>query len=110
MILFNLTINMDQDTNKTIKLKADLSLSCDFPTKKANFHHLGEKLKQRGYNVTEEINVLDDSRGENEIYVEHNGNSYKVFTSFDPKAKDAIIDSNLEFRINDVIAKIENII
>jgi hypothetical protein len=101
---------MNQDTNKTIRLKADLSLSCDFPTKKANFHHLVTALQKRGYNVVEEINDLEDSRGENEIYVEHGGNSYKVFTSIDPKAKDAIIDSNLDLRITDVVSRIENII
>jgi hypothetical protein len=96
--------------SKELKLKAELCLSCDFPTRKANFLHLCNALTKKGYIVEKEIHDMADNRGENEIYVEHNGKYHKVFTSIDPSAKQAIIDSTLDLRQSEVIAKIENII
>jgi hypothetical protein len=93
---------------KVVKLKAEICLSCDFPTRKLNFHKLCNELRKRGYEVEEEVKDMMDSRGEQEIYVEHDGIWYKVFTSIDPTAKEAILDNTLDLRLHDVINKIEN--
>jgi hypothetical protein len=95
---------------KELKLKAELCMSCDFPTRKHNFHKLCIELRKKGYKVEEEVIDMNDSRGEQEIYVNNKGTWYKVFTSIDPKAKEAILDNTLDLRIHDVINKIENII
>jgi hypothetical protein len=95
-------------TNKDIKITAEFGLTCDFPTKKAHFMHLLNALKKKGYNVKEEIIEVD--KDEFEIFIEYNGHKTKIFTNIDPKAKEAILDSNLELRISDVVAKIEQAI
>jgi hypothetical protein len=95
---------------KIVKLKAELCMSCDFPTRKHNFHLLCNELRKRGYKVDEEVKDMMDSRGEQEIYVEHEGIWYKIFTSTDLKAKEAILDNTLDLRLSDVINKIEKIL
>jgi hypothetical protein len=51
-----------------------------------------------------------DSLEKQEISLIIDEKEYKIFTCCDPYAKDAIIDSNLNIRMPEVIQKIENIL
>ncbi len=97
-------------SDKTIVIRADFNMCDEFPTKKSNFNKLCNELRKKGYTVKDTIYESMGSVEVNDIIITLGNNDYKIFTSSDPYAKDAIMDSNLYIRIPDVIEKIEKVI
>ncbi len=93
-----------------ISLKAELNLCDEFFTKKSNFIKLSNELRKKGYKVDEVIKESMGSIEKQEISLILNGKEIKIFTSSDPYAKDAIIDSDLLRRMPEIIEKIENLV
>ena len=67
-------------------------------------------MRKKGYKVDEVIKESMGSIEKQEISLILDGKEMKIFTSSDPYARDAIIDSDLYGRIPEVIEKIENIV
>ncbi len=94
-----------------IILKGEFNLCDEFPTKKFNFDKLCKELIKKGYQVEEKIVESMGSLEKNEIsIILDKDKEIKLFTSSDPYAKDAILDSDLYSRLSDVIKKVEQLL
>lgn len=100
-------MNSDNNPKKCIKLKADFDRCDFFPTKKADFEELCNKLRKKGYEVDGRISEKMSGKEETEIFLVDGNNEHLIFTSSNASAKGAIIDSNISERKDDIIRKIE---
>jgi hypothetical protein len=105
-------MNVNNSNDKTkIKIKGEFNLCDEFPTKKKNFENLCKLLTSKGYIVESEIKETMESAEKDEVSVVlDNDKEIKVFTSCDPYASQAIIDSTMHLRLNDIVNNVDKIV
>ena len=91
-----------------ISLDAYIDLNDEFPSRKIIFHKFADTLRNKGYSVKETVTDVMNSNGRFEISFEYEGKRGKILTNTDPYSKMAILHSDLDLHINELIKIIED--